>query len=562
MYDKKLKRGKDGLFTRYVGQNARGTPEKFRLGYEQEVAEERIRLIAALWTEIERRTPTGHRPGWDKASLEAAREIAKGKPPSLPKQDFEDPTNYVRRVAEMSRVTGTPFQPGDPFNHQVGLDDLRQELGQVRQKLADAVGVSAATGITVRQVMVAYEGQIRRSLTLPNGYLRPWGRTKIDQLDSIRSYLSDERFGGRDYLALDLADLSHGRCEEIYGIFRRRPLTLRSGLLERMKPSSAKNLIKELGNFFDWLDGAEEYEWIAPRRFHAIKKTPDDLTPPEVYERRMGREKLVIPDEQLKVLFEYALPSERILLLLGLNCAFAASEVGHLRTGFLKLERSTIEGIRFKSGNDSKHRLWPETRAGLEWVLAERRALRSARPEDADVVFVTDRGRPLWHATKKGHVSDGVSNVWYRLIRRVQKDHPEFPSYSFNKLRKSSATRILEIADAETASMILAHKTIGEDELLHHYALLPWEKLFEAQRKLGEQLAPILAAGGPDPWSRRDRTSLGLAKVKRLKELRAQGVPPREIAKTLKVSVATVHRLAPASKGKVIDSVSPTSPDS
>jgi hypothetical protein len=65
VYDKKLKRGKDGLFTRYVGQNARGTPEKFRLGYEQEAAEERIRLIAALWTEIEGRTPSGHRPSWD-----------------------------------------------------------------------------------------------------------------------------------------------------------------------------------------------------------------------------------------------------------------------------------------------------------------------------------------------------------------------------------------------------------------------------------------------------------------------------------------------------------------
>ena len=118
-----------------------------------------------------------------------------------------------------------------------------------------------------------------------------------------------------------------------------------------------------------------------PRRFHAIRKTPDDLTAPELYERRMGREKLVIPDEHLKMLFEYALPIERILLLLGLNCAFAASEIGHLRKGFLKLDRSIIEGIRFKSGNDTRHWLWPETKAGLEWVLAERRPLRSSGPK-------------------------------------------------------------------------------------------------------------------------------------------------------------------------------------
>ncbi|SIN88664.1 hypothetical protein SAMN05444166_1446 [Singulisphaera sp. GP187] len=556
MYDKKLKRGKDGLFTRYVGQNGRGVPEKFRLGYEQDAAEEKVRLITAIWQEIEGRL-SGQRPSWDKASLEAAKAIAKGKPPSLPKREFEDPIRYVERVAAISEATGTTFHPGDPLNHQIGLDDLRQELVELRQKISDAAGTPAATGTTVQQAITAYEVHVRRSLTLPDGFLRPWGRTKLDQLDSIRNYLSDERFGGRDFLSLDLSGLTHDRCEEMFGVFRRRPLTLRSKLRDRMKPSTAKNYIKELGNFFNWLDGAETLEWTFPRRFHAIKKTPDDLTASEQYDRRMAREKLVLPDEHLMVLFEYALPSERILLLLGLNCAFAASEIGHLRKGFLKLDRSMIDGIRFKSSNDTRHWLWPQTKDGLEWVLAARQSVRSGRTEDADVVFVTERGKPLWHATQNGHVSDGVSNVWYRLIRRVQQDHPAFPSYSFNKLRKTSATRILEIADAETASMILAHKTISEDELLHHYALLPWEKLFNAQRKLEEQLAPILEASGPDPWAPRTRSYLGLVKVKRLKEMRERGVPPKEIAEALKISVATVHRLVPASKVKPIDTDSP-----
>ena len=176
-----------------------------------------------------------------------------------------------------------------------------------------------------------------------------------------------------------------------------------------MKPSTAKNFIKELGNFFDWLDGADAFEWTFPRRFHAIKKTPDDLTAPEQYDRRMGREKLVLPDDHLRLLFEYSLPSERILLLLGLNCAFSASEVGHLRKGFLKLDQSIIDGIRFKSSNDTRHWLWPQTKDGLEWVLAERRAVRARLTEHAEVVFVTDRGKPLWHATKKGSISDGPS---------------------------------------------------------------------------------------------------------------------------------------------------------
>ena len=138
-------------------------------------------------------------------------------------------------------------------------------------------------------------------------------------------------------------------------------------------------------------------------------------------------------------------------------------------------------------------------------------------------MFLTRAGEPISHPTEKGHVSDGMSNIWYRLVRRVRKDHPEFPSYSFNKLRKTSATRILEIADAETASMILAHKTISEDDLLHHYALLPWEESYVAQRTLEEQLAHVLEAGGPNPWTMKTKTYIGLAKTKKVAELTVPG---------------------------------------
>jgi len=310
-----------------------------------------------------------------------------------------------------------------------------------------------------------------------------------------------------------------------------------------MARSSAKNLIKELGKFFDWLDGAEQFDWTPPRRFHAIDKTPDELTPDELYDRRLAREKLVIPDEQLKPLFEYALPKERIFLLLGLNCAFAASEIGQLRIGFLKLDQGLIEGIRFKSGNETRHWLWKQTREGLEWVLNQRNAFKSKLSEARDVVFLTDHGKPIWHATEKGNVSDGVSNIWGRLIKRIRKDQPDFPSYSFNKLRKTSATRILEITNAETASMILAHKTISDDDLLHNYALLPWSKLYEAQKTLEERLASVLEAGGLDPWKAKPKTYIGLAKTKKVSKLRNAGMSTKSIAEQLGISLPSDYRL-------------------
>jgi hypothetical protein len=43
---------------------------------------------------------------------------------------------------------------------------------------------------------------------------------------------------------------------------------------------------------------------------------------------------------------------------------------------------------------------------------------------------------------------------------------------------------------------------------------------------------------------------MGLAKVRQVRELRKQGVPPKQIAEQLGVSVGSVHRIAPATKQK------------
>ncbi|MFM9962533.1 MAG: hypothetical protein ACKV2Q_15075 [Planctomycetaceae bacterium] len=477
-YEKELKRSKDGSITRYVGRNSNGMPEKFRLGFDMEAAQTKVLLILAIWDDIEGRTTTGQRSFWDAANLVAAKQIARGETPKLPKRDYEDPAKYALRLQEICKRTGVKFEPASQLVFDVGIEDLRQEVSQVRQQLSTALNVAKPTGVALAVALDAYKDEVRKQNMLPTGSLHPWGKTQLDQLASITRYLGDDRFGGTDFTKLDLAEISYNCGDEIYGVFRKRPLTLRSKLEKRMTQSSAKNLIKTLGIFFDWLDGAEQFKWTFPRRFHSISKTPDKATPAELYDQRIAKQRSVIPDEHLKVLFEYALPIERLLLLLGLNCAFGASEIGQLRKEFVRLDAGVIEGIRFKSGNETKHKLWQQSVVGLRWFMQQRAKVVATKAEFRDVIFLTERGLPLWHHTAVGNSSDGISNIWYRLIDRVRKDHSDFPAYSFNKLRKTSATRILKIASAEIASMILAHKTIGDDELLHHYALIPWNKLF------------------------------------------------------------------------------------
>jgi hypothetical protein len=194
--------------------------------------------------------------------------------------------------------------------------------------------------------------------------------------------------------------------------------------------------------------------------------------------------------------------------------------------------------------------LWPQTVAGLRWVLERRRKQKILKPEYEEIVFVSDRGKPLWHHTPKGNSSNGIANIWNRLIERVRKDDEQFPAYSFNKLRKTAATRILQIADAATASMALAHGTISEDKLLENYARLPWKRLFKAQRKLAAKLADVLDAGSPNPWEAAPRNYIGLKRVKAIMALDAINVPATEIAKQTGVNLATVYRQLQHKYGK------------
>jgi len=52
------------------------------------------------------------------------------------------------------------------------------------------------------------------------------------------------------------------------------------------------------------------------------------------------------------------------------------------------------------------------------------------------------------------------------------------------------------LGDPHIASLLRAHKTVSEDELLRRYTNLPWEELFVAQRKLEEELMPLFEAAG------------------------------------------------------------------
>lgn len=344
-------------------------------------------------------------------------------------------------------------------------------------------------------------------------------------------------------LDCDLSILDYHGCDELYRVFRRRPITKRYN--KPMAYKTCQNLLGELTRFLIWLHKAPEFEWRKPEDFELIKKQPQET------DEDSEKESQPIPTwklAELKTLWEYALPLERVLFLLGMNCSYGADQAGRLRVHHVKFtERddgiSFIRRIRRKKKTLSVHALWAVTAQGLRWAIAR-------RPESQhDHVLLNQMGNPLWRLTKGSNRSQDIPNTWNRLLDRVQKDFPEFRRLPFNSLRDTSGDLVRQIAGGETASLHLAHKHQTDDENLRRYTNPMTRRHTKALFKLEEKLATIFS-GVADPFpaemkivqSEGQVPNISVGTIRRIRKLYAEGYKQSKIADLVGVSRPTVYR--------------------
>ncbi|MEQ9409172.1 MAG: helix-turn-helix domain-containing protein [Fuerstiella sp.] len=557
IYDTELKQAKDGTFYRWIGEDEKGTKQNFRLGRDKAEAKRRLRLILALF-ETQAQAAEFYGGSWVAEFLSAAKKIAKGKTATLPRLSLrvnesdavqESAETYAKTLAYLN-MDGEVFQPeaSDDFTEAVRAIEADQRRNRlIRSKLTGSNPDHDPTGQTIGQAVDAFMESLKADAMLPDGSLSTWGRTQFNQVKSWRRYMSVAKGvkGGEQVslrlLETDLADLTVAKAQQMVDATRKRPLTFESKLTRRMTTKSAGSINKKIKHFFDWLDLSDEWSWFEPPRFRKLVYKVSPLTAEERHQQKLKKEKWRIPDDEIQLLYRYATPAERVLILLGLNCAFGAGEIGNLRIPYVKFESQEIDGIRFKTGNDTRHHLWGETIEGLQWELSRREQLPKT-DRSKDIVFLSEKGgNPLWSRTKSGNYKDGITKRWNDLKGRVKKDHPDFHNYSFGKLRKTAAIRVIEMADAEAASMILAHGIPSEDKVLSAYVNIPWQKLYEAQKAYGETIRPLLQTEG-DAFDQPPKDYIGKKRALQILELFQSGVPVAQIARTTKVSVMTVYR--------------------
>jgi integrase/DNA-binding CsgD family transcriptional regulator len=558
-YDTELKQGKDdGRWYRWLGENDKRTSQKFKLGRDKAEAKRRFRLILALF-ETQKETAEFYGGSWVPEHLQVAKQIAKkGGPAKLPRLSLRvNETDYVQQSSvaylqqhALLKQQGHEFDLEDPGALAEALQVIDNDQARNRRMKAVFAGTNPdrdPTGQTIVQALDAFVDHLQTQNTSPDGSLSPWGKTQVNQVNSWRRFMSvaKETRNGEDtpleLLETDLADVTVAKAQQLIDATRKRPLTFESKRTRRMAPKTSQSINKKIKHFFNWLDMSDQWDWLEPARFSRLTYKVSPLTSDERHERKLKREEWRLSDGEIRTLIRYATPAERVLILLGLNCAFGAGEIGNLRISEVKFATSEINGIRFKTGSEARHHLWPETVEALEWELRRRERLPKAA-SSTDIFFLAEKGgNLLWSRSKAGNYKNGIAKRWNDLMKRVRIDRPDFHKYSFGKLRKTAAIRLIALADAEVASMLLSHGTPSGDKILAAYVNIPWQKLYAAQKAYGETVRPLLETEHP-PFEQPAKSYIGLRKAERILQEYKNGRPVQQIARAIGVSVMTVYR--------------------
>lgn len=506
-----LKPSRDGYYRRNLGyiQNGDGaiSQPKLNLGRVKRTAQERLEKVAAIWRRIELEAIEceDRRPLWDRLSLDIAKAVGEGQSEYRLERTCSDPYQYSRHVEATAKAypeirivpaDGEWYRAGKADAQQLGskIETLEREAlrraHDYKQLVLETPGnesryVDLLGDSTLHQALDAYIKWIgAEKFDKSEGAINDTGVTRQNFVRQLKTYLIPDR------PLSSLADFAS--VDNLFGIVRKRPNTYRYKV--PMARKSARHLIGELARFFDWLHKSPDWDWRKPSDFADINHRPIEL------ESDLDSEAKEVPTysvAQLRTLFVYATPLERLLLVLAMNCAYGADQIGRLKIGEIqeKNARWYIQRIRRKQKVKGIHRLFKITVEGLQWAIKGRKDQKHA------FVLVNGEGHPLWRKTKSGRRCRDIANAWYRLLDRVcvAKGKEGFPRYGFNTLRDTSADMIRKIAGEEIASSHLTHKHQSGDKNLRRYTNVTWVKVFKAQRRLEKKLAAVFA-DVETPW--------------------------------------------------------------
>ena len=554
----------DGRYLRDIGwkPKAGGGVEqhRFYLGRDRADAMLRSLQLEKVWDGVERRwerlgRPT-ERPLWDDITMQIAQAVARGEP-----------------VAKLD-LFGRPQVMDDEGGGYLALkrlQDLQPDFPSIRLELADArlqAAIPAAEemerefdrrlagkGAARDAVLAALDERpvptsghrLHTALDgygewIKGNYLAPGGQGKLTQHGvTMLTYVGLLKEHQAD-MPLDCFGLAE--IEAMLSYWRHRPMSKKG---RPVAVDTAKDMIKRIRHFVRWLHKSP-FRWKKPADLESepirVAMTHEEMS------ARMSPEQVeTYTLDELCLLYEYATPWERLLMLLGLNCGFGQAEVVTLLTSEIKLrqhhdyykrEGSFIKRLRHKSVVYGEWSLWDATVKGIEWQMARR------GKTEHKALLLTRTGRPLSGPTKGNNRNSKIPRAWAHLLDRIRKDHPQARGLSFNKLRKTAGNLVRRFSDGETAGIFHCRGTpVKSDDLLDLYTNRPYDKVFAALDRVAEYLSPMFIEV-PVPFPAADapqeRPALSKGTIKRIRQLRQQGYTLRKIGEVLGIPPETARR--------------------
>ncbi|WP_020469503.1 helix-turn-helix domain-containing protein [Zavarzinella formosa] len=522
------------------------SPVTFYLGYEEPDARLRAARLELLWNYARDRFQ-----GWEDGTLQIAKAIGKGDESvtMVPPKDFQDGealVHWVKRFppedfARLITVVHPSIQRQlAEYNaqRQQAIDEQKKQLEQfINVGYPNHGNAPEKTGYLLADAVARFKKEENERLRESE-----WSKTQERHLDYALSFLTNVE---------DVGDLTAEAIRQVNQTIASRPLAKTRQANQSPRPISeawAKHSRKTFKAFIEWLDTREDIPFQKP--------VQREFRPVRVVRTQRDRAKSIarghidpFTTDELRLIWRYARPRERVYMLLALNCAMKHAEIvslqreeimfrqhhprKHVVTVISDAGDSWLMRFRGKSEVMAEWKLWRITVEALEWHLKQN------PDKESHTVIQNKNGSQM--------TRNQISNKWNTLIKRIRKDHPKFRHRSFKHLEKTAATVIFSMAGGEVSSMFISHGEPTKDLLLKHYAELPWGTLHSTLSNLEKRWTEIdpVFTGVENPFPEKVKQSgpnISQEQIRQIIELAKQGLSTVRIAARLGLTWDTVDR--------------------
>lgn len=327
---------------------------------------------------------------------------------------------------------------------------------------------------TLHQAFDAYSQFIERRLDFEHA---TWVKHRLLIVGRLRDEHSDE----------SLAELNLDRCAQLIDHWKNRPFGKNGNRLSRR---TCVNFLSELVRFLRWLDMSRDSSFEMPRGIEHLNRRVVYLPPDR---REQQRRKVTV--YELHVLFQQAEKIERLMICLALNCGLRPADMGRLTAKNVAFVDVTADKPHLPDGSailqiddtvTDLHReyvLWPETLELLRWAIERADKLGQHK------LFVTDSGKSMLDTASRNS-SAAMTIRFKRLVNRVRKVDPEFPSLNLTSIRLLGYELVCSIAGFEVGSLFLGHAP-ALPASAKFYVARPFARLHSALLDIRNQVEAI-----------------------------------------------------------------------